>query len=236
MHEGHRQRMFGHLMNGADGLQDHELLEILLFYAIPRKNTNPIAHSLISAFGSLEGVLNASFEKLLEVDGIGEATATYLTALSTLCERMAKQEKKAPKVFNVHSFSEFLGSRFEGCTEEMVEIYCLDRCHHVRFTKQFTSFLPDKVTIPPEEVGRLVATQRPHSIVIAHNHPGAPSTPSSADDRFTTQMLLLCMVHGATIDDHIIVGKDEPFSYFLSGKLDAIKRACKENIVGEEES
>lgn len=235
MHEGHRQRMFAHLKEDAAGLMDHELLEILLFYAIPRKNTNPLAHTLIASFGSLEGVMNASYDKLLEVDGIGEGAATYLSALSTLFSRLNSKEKEIPKVFNVRSFSEFLGSRFVGCTEEAVEIYCLDQGHRVRFTKRFTSFMPDKVTIPPDEVGHLVATQRPHSLVVAHNHPSAPSTPSAADDRFTAQMQILCMIHGATLDDHIIVGTDEPFSYFLSGRLDAIKKNCKDSIVGKEE-
>lgn len=234
MHEGHRQRMFARLRENADGLQDHELLEILLFYAIPRVNTNPLAHTLISAFGSLENVLNAPPEKLLEVDGVGEGTATFLSALSNTFSRIGKKEDGTPKVFNVRSFSEFLGSRFEGCNEEAVEIFCLDKSHRVRFTKRFTSFMPDKVTIPPDEVGHLIATQRPHSVVVAHNHPDASSNPSAADDAFTARMQLLCLMHGATLDDHIIVGKGEPFSYFLSGRLDVIKDSCKKIVGGED--
>ncbi len=232
MHEGHRQRMFAHLREDATGLQDHELLEILLFYAIPRRNTNPLAHSLISAFGSLGGVLSASREELLEVEGVGEGTATYLLALSQLRGRIAPKDHDAPKVFNVRSFSDFIGSRFDGSAEEFVEIYCLDPSHRVRFTKRFTSFMPDKVTIPPDEVGHLVATQRPHSVVVAHNHPAATSDPSAADDRFTAQMHMLCMMHGATLDDHIIIGTTGPFSYFLSGRLEAIKKTCIDQFVG----
>lgn len=233
MHEGHRQRMIERLKQDGAGLQDHELLEILLFYAIPRKNTNPLAHTLISAFGSLEGVLNASYEKLLSVDGIGENTATYLTALSNLAPRLDAKEKAMPKVFSPHSFSEFLSSRLAACTEEVVEIYCLDHSHRIRFTKRFTSFKLDKVNIPPDEVSRLVAAQRPHSLVVAHNHPGAPATPSAADDRFTAQMQIICMMNGAVLDDHIIVGNNRPYSYFMSGKLETIKKNCFENLVGK---
>lgn len=230
MHEGHRQRMFEHLRKDAADLQDHELLEILLFYAIPRVNTNPLAHTLIESFGSLKAVFNAPMDALREVDGIGEGSATYLYALSELLSRIGPEKEEVPKVFNVHTFAEFLGARFEGCKEEAVEVYCLDQSHRVRFTKRFTSFKPDKVTIPPDEVGRLIATQRPFSVVVAHNHPDAPSLPSEADDRFTAQLQLVCAMHGAKLDDHIIVGEDDPFSYFLSGRLETLKQLFKNDL------
>ena len=80
MHEGHRQRMYDKLKND-DGLFDHELLEILLFNALPRKNTNPIAHELLDTFGSLAGVLAADTEKLKAVNGVGENVALYLKCI-----------------------------------------------------------------------------------------------------------------------------------------------------------
>ncbi len=221
--------MFEHLCDGAK-LQDHELLEILLFYAIPRKNTNPIAHSLLNAFGSLEGVFSASKEKLLEVSGIGEATATYLTALSTLFSRLRTPQEGPPKIYNVHSFNKYLDKTLKECAEEVLHVYCLDAGHAVKFVKTFTSCLPDRVDIPPDEIGHVIATQRPHSVILAHNHPNHLTNPSAADDRFTKQIQMLCMIHGCTVDDHVVVGIGEPFSYFLTGRLQKIKDECYRNL------
>ncbi len=221
--------MFEHLCDGAK-LQDHELLEILLFYAIPRKNTNPIAHDLLNAFGSLDGVFSASKEKLLEVNGIGEATATYITAISSLMERLKTPPEKLPKIYNVHSFTEYLDKSLKTDAEEVLHIYCLDANHTVKFVKKFTSCLPDKVEVPPDEIGHVIATQHPHSVIIAHNHPNHLATPSPADDRFTKQIQMLCMIHGSTVDDHVVVGIGEPFSYFLTGRLQKIKEECRRNL------
>ncbi len=237
MHEGHRQRMFAHLKRGAGNLEDHELLELLLFFAIPRKNTNPIAHMLISAFGSLEGVFRADHDQYLAIEGIGESTAAYLSALSGLIGRLGRADAKysLPVVGNVHAFVDFLGSRFDGSTEESLEVYCLDEQHRVFFTKHFTTFQSDKVTIAPDELNEIVTLQHPHSIVVAHNHPLTSARPSAADDVFTAQLSLLCFAHGISLEDHIIVGENETYSYFLSGRLSAIRQNCKDSFVGEEE-
>ena len=86
MHEGHRKRMYEKLKND-DGLYEHELLEILLFNAFQRKNTNPIAHALLDSFGSISGVLNASVEELCAVEGVGESVALYLKCIGECTKR-----------------------------------------------------------------------------------------------------------------------------------------------------
>ncbi len=234
MHEGHRKRMEERLRSDPDGLCDHELLEILLFYAIPRKNTNPLAHSLIDSFGSLEAVLKGTYEQFLAVDGVGPSTAAFLVALSCVRARLPQKGKEEPPaVFNVREFSKFLPGRFGAEETEVIEIYCLDAREHITFTKRFVSAERDRANVDTEALSGFVAAQHPFGIVIAHNHPAAPAIPSAADDAFTARLQVLCELHGVRLFDHFIVGQNGLFSYFSSGKLEEIKKRYSfANLIG----
>ena len=88
LHEGHRKRLQNrYKTGGADGLSDHNLLELLLFYSIPRKDTNELAHRLISAFGSLNGVFDATYNELLKIEGMGENSAMLISSVPAICRR-----------------------------------------------------------------------------------------------------------------------------------------------------
>ena len=224
MHEGHRKRMLERLCKDAQGLQDHELLELLLFYAIPRKNTNPLAHDLLAAFGSLKGVLEASYEQLLAVEGVGGSTACFLIALGALAPRAALTPQTAPqKAFNVNTFSAFLTEQLGGLKEEAIELYCLDAQDNIRFTKRYLSGERDRAFVDARQLSGAILAQHSHAIVVAHNHPSASSRPSPEDDRFTAELSMICSLNGIRFYDHIIVGTDGPYSYFLQGRLEQIK-------------
>ena len=223
MHEGHRQRMLERLER-ADALQDHELLEILLFNAVPRKNTNPLAHELLSVFGSLEGVFGASFEELLEVNGIGRETAAYLKCIAALLPRMAKSSEEPPKLFNVRTFSAFLTKRMSGLDAEVIEPYCVDVNERIRASRRIALGTASTARAEPEEVSRFLAAHRPAGLVAAHNHPSAPAHPSPDDDRFTAQLEMLCAMNNVRLYDHIIVGQGGVYSYFLVGRLEEIRK------------
>ena len=109
MHEGHRKRMYEKLKNN-DGLLDHEILEILLFNAVPRKNTNPIAHNLLNTFGSLGGVFNATHRQLVTVDGVGESVAAYLKCIAE-CNRRISADFAGIAVIKNHSDLKRLADR-----------------------------------------------------------------------------------------------------------------------------
>lgn len=224
MHEGHRKRMSERLRSGADGLQDHELLEFLLYFALPRINTNPLAHALISAFGSLGAVFGATYDQLLAVDGVGENTAAYLYGIGNLFERIRKERTALPQMFSAASYWEFLKERFSGLTEEVIEIYCLDSAARIKFIKRYTSSNVNRAEVRSDEIARLIAMQRPHAIVVAHNHPGSRSLPSRADDKFTAELQMICNFNNVALYDHVVVGIDGPYSYFAHGKLENIKR------------
>lgn len=223
MHEGHRQRMLARLAE-ADHLQDHELLEILLFNAVPRKNTNPAAHRLLDAFGSLDGVLRAETDALESVEGIGRETAAYLRCVGQIFARIRRSAPALPKVFSVRTFADFLTERYAGLSEEVVELFCLDGQGRLKFSKRYTSSAADRAGIACEEVSRFLAEHRPHGLVVAHNHPRARAVPSDTDDKFTAQMQLLCSLNNVAFYDHIIVGTDGTYSYYLVGRMDEIRR------------
>ena len=223
MHEGHRKRMLTRLEQGG-ALQDHELLEVLLFNAVPRKNTNPLAHELLAAFSSLEGVLGAGTEELMSVKGVGPETAAYLRCIGLVFARAERRRSAPPKLFSAESFSSYVRGRFAALGHEVVEIYCIDAREQVRFCKRFDVGTEDKAVIPPEEITRLLALHAPAGLVAAHNHPAKEAQPSEDDDRFTARLQVLCGMNNVRLYDHIVTGTDGTYSYFLTGRLEEIKR------------
>lgn len=224
MHEGHRQRMMEKLASETM-LQDHELLEILLFYAIPRKNTNEIAHSLIEACGSLSNVFKADVKQLSSVKGVGKATAAYLKTVGTVYERIAAGglQETSHMIFSYHDFSAFISERYGGMKEELLELYALDAKNRIGFIQSFTTGERDRVELSSADVSRFIADHKPKGIVIAHNHPDAAASPSVYDDEFTRLTHVLCSLNNVVLVDHVIVGSDETYSYYLTGELEKIR-------------
>lgn len=224
MHEGHRQRMIERLAK-ADALQDHELLEILLFNAVPRRNTNPIAHELLDTFFTLDGVLHAGAEELTAVRGVGRETAAYLRCIGVVFDRArSRGQEEKPRPFNVQNFSAFVSERIGALPCEVVELYCIDGNERVHTGMRFSAGSVNKAAVEPEEIGRFLAMHRPTGLVAAHNHPNTPAVPSEADDRFTVQLQILCSIHNVRLYDHIIIGEGSPYSYFLAGRMEEIRR------------
>lgn len=232
MHEGHRARMLERLARN-DNLEDHELLEVVLYNAIPRKNTNETAHALLSAFGSLRGVMHADVEELAQIQGVGKATAAYLHAVAELLARTGENETNYPRVANAGTFSAFLSQRYLGLDEEVVEIFLLDGHDNITFCKRYTAHSVNLATVPVEEVSRILGARNPTGVVVSHNHPKASSEPSAEDDDFTAKMLMLCSMNNVALGDHLIVGENSTFSYFLSGRLERMRKLYNiTNMIG----
>ena len=225
MHEGHRKRMLERLAKGERSFQDHELLEILLFNAIPRKNTNELAHALLSAFGSIDGVLRASEREITLIKGIEPGVAAYLRVVGLFCQQVKFCERAFPKNVNLQKFLEFLPERFTGQTEEVAEIYCVDSRENVTYCQRYTTFEETKTNVDLGAVNCMFTTNKPHGILLAHNHPTAINRPSRADDEFTARLIATCSVHNVRFYDHLIVGIDGVYSYFRSGRLDQLREA-----------
>ena len=232
MHEGHRQRMLERLESAEGSLQEHELLEILLFNAIPRKNTNELAHRLLSTFGSLRAVLGAEMAELKAVPGVGE----YLRIIGIFYARAQLKEPELPSAFSFAAFRPFLIERFEGAREEYVELYSLDGKDCVKNVRRFSSEKSFQASVDPKEISRFLVEAKPAAMVAVHNHITGPATPSREDDDFTAQLEILCSMHNVSLRDHIICSPEGVYSYFLSGKLNELSaRYSIGNVLGREE-
>lgn len=223
LHEGHRQRMFERLMKHPDSLNDHEILEILLYFSIPRVNTNELAHALLEAFGDLPRIFEGTFEQFMSVKGVGKHTATHLLCLKEIHTRLTCREAPERKAINMRSFVEIVSKKLSNLRTEVLELYCLDRKHQISFVQQFTDNKADEVGVNVWEINELIVAQKPHAVIIVHNHPTGAVEPSEQDDQFTAQIQLLCSFSNVLFYDHIIVGQGNPYSYHLSGRLEIIK-------------
>lgn len=224
MHEGHRQRMLERA-NNPETLQDHELLEILLFNPIPRKNTNEIAHRLLSAFGSLKNVFDATIGELMGIDGVGAATARYLKCVGDAFRRTSEQEVPMPRAFNFHDFHKVLAERFCGLTEEYIDLFGLDANDRIRAVVRFTSHEGDHAEISFSEITNFFLAHKPVGLVVAHNHPHRSGQPSPQDDAFTARLQMLCSMNGIKLRDHLIYSEEETYSYFMHGRLEDLEKA-----------
>lgn len=224
MHEGHRRRMYDKLKNN-DGLFDHELLEIILFNAYPRGNTNTTAHALLQAFGSLSGVFAADYDSLIAVDGVGENVALYLQCLGECVRRVNPSTSGIAVLKSYEDFRTFAAMRMRGKPYEVLEIYCMGKDGRVKKICPFTSGETGKVVVGTDEIASVLAREKPYGILVAHNHLSGVSEPSTNDDRFTMELQLMCSMNNVCLYDHCIYASDSNvYSYFLSGKIDKIKK------------
>lgn len=223
MHEGHRRRLYEKLKNG-DNLYEHEILEMLLFNAYPRKNTNPVAHELLVRFPSISEVLSASYDELISVPGVGEQVALYLMCVGK-CVEKGNNARFFASFSNRGDIYDFVKLRMRGHTSERLELYFIDKGGKLMRISRFTSGESDMVRVQPEEVIKLVSVIHPYAMVAAHNHPGGTSRPSVTDDDFTKQCQIICSMNNVRLYDHVILASDGTvFSYFDSGRLDEIER------------
>jgi len=226
--------MYEKLKNG-DGLYEHELLEMLLFNAYPRVNTNPIAHALLNAFGSIPGVLNAEVDELCAVDGVGESVALYLKCIGECTKRSSGNAVGVALLKNYDDFKNFVRLRLRGKTQEFLELYCLEKSGRVKNIFTYTSDDPNKVQIDADRVASVIAAVKPYGLLVAHNHLSGNSAPSQNDDRFTGEVQVMCSMNNVQLYDHCIYASDDNiFSYFSSGKIDKIKNVYTfERLVDE---
>lgn len=223
MHEGHRNRMFLKLNTADDALLDHETLEIFLFGVIPRKNTNLIAHSLLQTFGSLENVFSATYEQLMEVEGVGCATANHIKATGVIFSRMINGKKSIKAKFDsIGSIKQVVSERFKDCAVEKLEIYLLNKANQIIMIKTYCEDNRDKVVLDPQEFSSLIIKSKPQSVVLAHNHVSGNEKPSLKDNEMTKQCALMLSAHNVNLYDHIIYSEGKIYSYFLMGEMQKI--------------
>ena len=223
MHEDHRDRLRERfLKEGLDSFKPHQALELLLFYSIPRRDTNELAHRLIGRFGSLAGVLDAYPSELEAVEGVGRNSAVLLALMKPLW-RLYRRENagRGPVLDSSQAACEFVVvNLFEGRTNEALYILCLDPgCRLIRelLLREGTV---DEVTEHPRAVVEAALRANASQVVLAHNHPLGDPKPSAADAAYTKRIVEAFSAIGIGVMDHIIVSGEETYSFAREGRME----------------
>ena len=207
---GHRDRLRERFANaGAEALADYELLELLLFRLIPRRDTKPIAKALLKRFGSLSRVLGAPPHLLREVPGIGASVAADLQVVAAINQRMQKADLIGRNVLD--SWSSVLAYCKSAMAEEPREqfrILFLDKKNALVADEVQQSGTVDQTPVYPREVVRRALELSSTAIILVHNHPSGDPTPSRADIEMTHKVIEACKPLAITVHDHIIIGRD----------------------------
>ena len=220
-HKGHRERVKRRFeTEGLDHFEAHNVLELLLFYSIPQKDTNPIAHALINRFGSVSGVLDAPPEQLLEVPGVTPNSVGLLKLIPQLCRRYY-QEKADIRLPEDKDILERIGTRLVaaciGRTVETAFLLCYDNAMKELFFDIISEGTADTVMLLCRRVVEVAIRVNASAVIIAHNHPGGFAIPSQADVSMTHQLSKLLGGISIRLLDHIIVAGDDFVSMAQSG-------------------
>ena len=222
IHDGHREKMRQRFMTGGlDAFADHEILELLLYYAIPRRDTNPIAHALMERYGSLPAVLAAPMEDLKRTEGIGESAAVLLHLVPQVCRRARLAQVGEDQVLNSSERAgAYLLECFDGESREVIYQLCLDRKGKLLACKRLGE---GSVASADLDVRRLVENAiltGASAVILAHNHPSGVALPSDGDYTATMRVRAALNAIGIELADHIIVADGDFVSMADNGFFD----------------
>ena len=220
-HEGHRQRMRKRVeQQGFDSLEPHEALEYILYLTNARKDTNKMAHDLITRFGDFAGVLEASEEDLMTVEEVGPATARMLHLLPmvsryyTRCRATGKTNLKTTEQLAAH-----LMALFAGAEQERALLLALDSRSRVKATLWLKDGTSDRVSLAIKDVVAAALKGGTDSVVLCHNHPNGMAMPSREDIQATENIVRALGLIRVHLRDHIILTENEYFSMREENRL-----------------
>lgn len=217
-HAGHRERLRARFQReGLSGFAPHEVLELLLTFAIPRVDTNPIAHALIKRFGSLQGVLEASREELEQVAGVGP-NASALIAMMVPVMRMYQKDRQRPrKKLNTYAhLAEYCRTLFLGVNCEQFYLLCFDAHLRLAATVRIASGTPTEVSANPRLIMQELMRHNAVSAALTHNHPSGSAAPSAEDLELTMELRRLMNGVGIRLIDHVIIAGQDEYSILAS--------------------
>lgn len=219
IHKDHRQRVRErYLKEGLDGFSEVQVLELLLFYVIPRQDTNPIAHRLIDRFGSLYQVLEAPVEELEKVEGIGPNAALLLSLITAVARVYAVNRTEKQKILRtIEDCGEYLKSFFIGRRSEMVYLLCLDAKCKVLGCREIGEGSVNSANVPIRRIVETALGLNATSVMLAHNHPSGIALPSGEDVLTTHRVAAALSTVDIVLVDHIIVADDDYVSMVQSG-------------------
>ncbi len=209
-HDGHRQRMKSRYMKeGLDSFAPHEVLELLLYYAIPRRDINELAHRLINHFGSVANVLDADIEDLKQIDGIGENAAVLLNLIPSLSRVYTSSKwNRNTSLLSTNAIGEYAVSMYVGKKNEEFGIICLDSNRRIHYSGIIIKGTVNQTEAYPRVVVSEVLKHNAVNVVLMHNHPSGSLIPSQSDREATKNIVTALEAIGVHVIDHIIVAGD----------------------------
>ena len=226
--QGHRERIKEKfLKNGIDGFAEYEILELLLTYCIPRKDTKPTAKELLNKFKSLDNVFKADFDKLSAIDGLGKNSIVFLKLIGDLPSIIYKDElknkklvdKETLKISNKDVLLKYLRNKIG--YEEIEKFYVLylsSSNEVIEFEENSVGTL-DRSSVYPREIYKKIINLNAKSVILAHNHPSDNITPSKCDIELTNEIAKGLKNFGALLIEHIIITKNSYFSFLEEGLI-----------------
>ena len=191
---------------GGEALADHEILEMLLFYSIPRINTNEIAHRLIDQFGGLSGVLSAKRHELTAVPGIGEQSADLVGLIGELYLRTEREdEKSSPRFNDLDDVGRYLVKQLDGLARERVLLLLLTADFRLIATHQISEGSVNESNVDVRQIMEYAIMAKASHIVLAHNHPDPMLTPSQADESVSISLMHAASIMGINLWEHVLV-------------------------------
>lgn len=223
VHDGHRKRLRQRfLAEGLEHFTDVQVLELVLFYAIPRQDTNPIAHTLLDRFGSLSQVMDAPVEELCKVEGIGENTAAYLHLITQVGGCYLKDRAAKVNILpTLESCAAYLQPCFYGRSVEMVYLLCLDAKCKLLTCRKIAEGNVNSTALSIRKIVETALLANASSVLLAHNHPGGMAIPSYEDITTTHNVAAALQAVEVRLIDHLIFCEDDYVSLMQSGYLTA---------------
>ncbi len=220
-HAGHRERLRARFLKaGPDALADHELIELLLFGAIPRIDTKPIAKRLIDAFGSYQEALAAPPERLRAVAGVSEAAVALLKTVEAAAVRLArKQVHNKPVISSWSALIDYCKANIARAPVEQFRILLLDRKNRLIDDALMAEGTIDHTPVYPREIVKRALDSGASSIILVHNHPSGDPTPSRADIDMTRAIAAAAKPLGVSVHDHLVIGRAGHASFRELGLL-----------------
>lgn len=225
-HTGHRQRLRQRFEeNQLHGFSDHEILELLLTYAIPRIDVNPLAHRLVNTFGSLSGVLEASPDELKKVEGIGERSASLLSLMVPLfCRYEQIRLQSKPRFVTYSALAGYCNTLFMGVRHEQFYLLGFDAKMQLIRAVKIADGTADEVRVSPKQIVREALRLNAVTVAVTHNHPSGDPLPSREDIELTRDIRDALSMVEIRLADHVVVGTYDTFSIFRNSILEDVRQ------------
>lgn len=206
MHSGHRERLRKKFLISPDAMESHEILELLLTYSIPRKDTNAIAHELLNRFGSISAVFDSSLDMLKNIDGVGDSSALFLKAIANII-RIYSEDKYNPKkkILTREEIAQIMFNKFIGRSEESIAMALFNPKKKMVFCDIIAKGSMSNVNFCARDILKLVVNYDTKFAIIAHNHPSGLALPSQTDLNATLALKNLLLTADVILVDHIIL-------------------------------